>query len=67
MDVDDSQQLLGAIRLTGAEAPIDITLRTPGDLVLAAVQIAHTLINRPSKIKAYIPQVAVSGGRRTIS
>src|SRR3990172_10370594 len=41
IDIDDSEQLLRAIRLTQKDLPIDLILHTPGDLVLAAEQIAH--------------------------
>jgi ClpP class serine protease len=36
IDIEDSEQVLRAIRLTPAEMPIDLILHTPGGLVLAA-------------------------------
>ena len=43
IDIDDSEQLLRAIRLTPTEMPIDLLLHTPGGLVLASDQIAYAL------------------------
>ena len=40
IDIDDSEEVLRAIRLTSDDTPIDIVLHTPGGLVLAAEQIA---------------------------
>ena len=36
IDIEDSEQVLRAIRLTPDDMPIDIVLHTPGGLVLAA-------------------------------
>lgn len=47
IDIEDSEALLRAIRLTPKDMPIDIILHTPGGLVLAAEQIAHALIRHP--------------------
>src|SRR5881397_538925 len=41
IDVDDSEAILRAIRLTDPAVPLDIMLHTPGGLVLAALQIAR--------------------------
>ena len=52
IDIEDSEQLLRAIRLTDDDVPIDIVLHTPGGLVLAAEQIACALSRhkaRPSR------------------
>src|SRR5215208_601443 len=43
IDIEDSEQLLRAIRLTPPEMPIDLVVHTPGGLVLAAEQIASAL------------------------
>src|SRR3982750_4847470 len=40
IDIEDSEAILRAIRLTPADQPIDLILHTPGGLVLAAEQIA---------------------------
>ena len=43
IDIEDSEAVLRAIRLTPTEPPIDLIVHTPGGLVLAAEQIAHAL------------------------
>ncbi len=62
IDIDDSEQILRAIRLTDEEVPIDILLHTPGGLVLASEQIAFALLRHKAKVTAYIPHYAMSGG-----
>lgn len=62
IDIDDSEQLLRAIRLTQKEVPIDLILHTPGGLVLAAKQIAHAIKAHPAKVTVFIPHYAMSGG-----
>ena len=62
IDIDDSEQILRAIKMTDDDLPIDIILHTPGGLVLAAVQIAHALINHSGKITVFVPHYAMSGG-----
>jgi len=44
IDIEDSEQVLRAIRLTPPDLPIDLVLHTPGGLVPAADQIARALI-----------------------
>ena len=39
IDINDSEEVLRAIRLTDADVPIDLIIHTPGGLVLAALQI----------------------------
>ena len=62
IDIDDSEQILRAIRLTPREMPIDLILHTPGGIVLATEQIAHALKNHPAKVTVMIPHYAMSGG-----
>jgi ClpP class serine protease len=62
IDIEDSEQVLRAIRLTSDETPIDIVLHTPGGLVLAAEQIAHALIRHKAPVTVFIPHYAMSGG-----
>src|SRR5580658_4662133 len=50
IDVNDSEELLHAIRITEDDIPLDIVLHTPGGLVLAAVQIAHAVRARKGKV-----------------
>jgi ClpP class serine protease len=62
IDIDDSEQLLRAIRLTPDEMPIDLLLHTPGGLVLASDQIAHALKRHSGRITIIVPHYAMSGG-----
>lgn len=62
IDIEDSEEVLRAIRLTSADTPIDIILHTPGGLVLAAEQIAHALIRHKAPVTVFIPHYAMSGG-----
>jgi ClpP class serine protease len=62
IDIDDSEAVLRAIRLTPDETPIDLILHTPGGLVLASEQIAHALRAHPGKVTVFVPHYAMSGG-----
>ena len=62
IDIDDSEAVLRAIRLTPPDEPIDLVLHTPGGLVLAAEQIAHALIEHKGKVTVFVPHYAMSGG-----
>ncbi|WP_105317508.1 SDH family Clp fold serine proteinase [Thermus tenuipuniceus] len=62
IDVDDSEEVLRAIRLTDPQMPIDLILHTPGGLVLAAEQIALALLRHPAKVTVFVPHYAMSGG-----
>ncbi len=62
IDIDDSEQILRAIKLTGDDVPIDIILHTPGGLVLASEQIAHALNRHKGKVTVFVPHYAMSGG-----
>ena len=60
--IEDSEQVLRAIRLTPPEIPIDLILHTPGGLVLASEQIAMALRAHPSPVTVFVPHYAMSGG-----
>lgn len=62
INIDDSEQVLRAIRLTDKNMPIDLILHTPGGLVLAAEQIAEALLRHPAKVTVFVPHYAMSGG-----
>jgi ClpP class serine protease len=62
IDIDDSEAVLRAIRLTPDETPIDLILHTPGGLVLASEQIAYALKSHPGKVTVLVPHYAMSGG-----
>src|SRR5206468_2241866 len=62
IDIQDSEELLRALRLTAEDVPIDIVLHTPGGLALAAEQIAHAICRRRAKVTVFVPHYAMSGG-----
>ncbi len=62
IDIDDSEQLLRAIRMTPPEMPIDLLLHTPGGLVLASDQIAYALKRHDGRVTIIVPHFAMSGG-----
>ncbi len=62
IDINDSEEVLRAIKLTDPQVPIDIVLHTPGGLVLAAEQIAMALCRHPAKVTVFVPHYALSGG-----
>ena len=62
IDVDDSEAVLTAIRLTDENTPLDLILHTPGGLVLAASQIARAIKRHPAKTTVFVPHYAMSGG-----
>jgi ClpP class serine protease len=62
IDVNDSEEVLRAIKLTDPDRPIDLIMHTPGGLVLAAGQIAHALKRHRAKVTVFVPHYAMSGG-----
>ncbi|MGC8826922.1 MAG: SDH family Clp fold serine proteinase [Anaerolineae bacterium] len=62
IDIDDSEDILRAIKLTDPEVPIDLILHTPGGLVLAAEQIAYALCAHKAPVTVFVPHYAMSGG-----
>ena len=62
IDIEDSEEILRAIRATPADQPIDLSLHTPGGLVLAAEQIAKALVDHKGKVTVFVPHYAMSGG-----
>jgi ClpP class serine protease len=62
IDIEDSEQVLRAIRLTPRDMPIDLILHTPGGLVLAADQIAYALQRHEGRVTVFVPHYAMSGG-----
>jgi ClpP class serine protease len=62
IDVNDSEDVLRAIKLTDADCPIDLIVHTPGGLVLASGQIAHALRRHAAKVTVFVPHYAMSGG-----
>lgn len=62
IDIQDSEQVLRAIKLTDPNVPIDLILHTPGGLVLASEQIANALARRTARVSVLVPHYAMSGG-----
>ncbi len=62
INIEDSEEILRAIKLTDDNIPIDLILHTPGGLVLAAEQVAHALCRHPAKVTVFVPHYAMSGG-----
>jgi ClpP class serine protease len=62
IDLNDSEEVIRAIRLTDPNVPIDFVLHTPGGLVLAATQIARAINRRKGKVTVIVPHYAMSGG-----
>ena len=62
ISIEDSEQILRAIRSTPKDVPIDLILHTPGGLVLASEQIARALQKHPARTAVFIPHYAMSGG-----
>ncbi|MFN6952842.1 MAG: SDH family Clp fold serine proteinase [Albidovulum sp.] len=62
IDIQDSEDVLRAIRMTDSDMPLDIVLHTPGGLVLAALQIARAVEAHRGKVTVFVPHHAMSGG-----
>jgi len=62
INIEDSEQILRAIRMTPDDMPIDLILHTPGGLVLASEQIAHAIQQHKAKVTVFVPHYAMSGG-----
>lgn len=62
ISVEDSEEVLRAIRAAPKDKPIDLIIHTPGGLVLAATQIAKALKDHPAETRVIVPHYAMSGG-----
>ncbi len=62
INIEDSEAVLRAIRLTPDDVPIDLIIHTPGGLLLAAEQIANALKKHKAKVTVFVPHYAMSGG-----
>ena len=62
INIEDSEEVLRAIKLTDRQVPINLIIHTPGGLVLASRQIAHALGNHEAKVTVFVPHYAMSGG-----
>ncbi len=62
INIEDSERVLRAIRMTPDDMPIDFIVHTPGGLALAATQIANALAKHKAPVRVIIPHYAMSGG-----
>ncbi len=62
INIEDSEAVLRAIKMTDNDVPLDLILHTPGGLVLAAEQITLALRKHPAKVTVFVPHYAMSGG-----
>ena len=62
INIEDSEEILRAIKLTDDNIPIDLIIHTPGGILLAASQIARALKRHPAKVTVFVPHYAMSGG-----
>lgn len=62
INIEDSEEVLRAIKMTDPQIPIDLIIHTPGGLVLAAKQIAMALKKHPARVTVFVPHFAMSGG-----
>ncbi|HCR38949.1 MAG TPA: hypothetical protein DIV80_05750, partial [Synergistaceae bacterium] len=62
INIEDSEEILRAIRMTSSDTPIDLIVHTPGGLLLAASQIAAALNKHEAKVTVFVPHYAMSGG-----
>lgn len=62
INIEDSEEILRAIKMTDKDIPIDLIIHTPGGLVLASKQIAMALKKHPAKVTVFVPHFAMSGG-----
>ncbi len=62
IDIDDSEDVLRAIRTAPEETSITLVMHTPGGIALAASQIAFALASHKGKKTVIVPHFAMSGG-----
>ena len=63
IDVNDSEDVIRAIRLADPEMPLDLVLHTPGGLVRAATQIAHAVLKHKGKLPCLCRTMPCRGAR----
>lgn len=62
IDIEDSEDVLRAIRSTPPDMGLMLIMHTPGGLMLAASQIALALKRHPGRKVVVVPHYAMSGG-----
>lgn len=62
INMNDTEEIIHAIRMTDPEMPLDVILHTPGGVALAALQIARALKDHRGHTTVFVPHYAMSGG-----
>lgn len=62
INMNDTEEVVHAIRMTDPDMPLDIILHTPGGVALAALQIARALRDHRGHTTVFVPHYAMSGG-----
>lgn len=62
INLNDTEEVIHAIRMTDPDMPLDLILHTPGGLALAALQIARALKGHRGHATVFVPHYAMSGG-----
>ncbi|MGK7346611.1 MAG: SDH family Clp fold serine proteinase [Candidatus Nitrospinota bacterium M3_3B_026] len=62
ININDSEEIMRAIHMTGPDMPVDLIMHTPGGVVLASVQIAKAIHRHKGKVTVFVPFYAMSGG-----
>lgn len=62
INMNDTEEVIHAIRMTDPDMPLDIILHTPGGVALAALQIARALRDHRGRTTVFVPHYAMSGG-----
>lgn len=62
INMNDTEEVIHAIRMTDPDMPLDVILHTPGGLALAAIQIARAVKEHRGPTTVFVPHYAMSGG-----
>jgi ClpP class serine protease len=62
INMNDTEEVIHAIRMTDPDMPLDIILHTPGGIALAAIQIARAVKEHRGHTTVFVPHYAMSGG-----
>lgn len=62
INMNDTEEIIHAIRMTDPDMPLDVILHTPGGLALAALQIARAVKEHRGRTTVFVPHYAMSGG-----
>ena len=61
INMEDSESIMRAIRMTDPTTPIDLIIHSPGSDITAAEQISAALIRHPANVTVFVPHYAMSG------